>query len=46
MANGNSSYLTGLDWFSYYTAADRGYNIVDPTTLAESATFRALREVA
>ena len=45
MANNNSSYLSGLDWFSYYTASDRGWNIVDPNTLAESATFRALKEV-
>ena len=46
VANGNSSYITGLDWYSYYTDVDRGFNIVDPNTLAESATFRALREVS
>ncbi len=46
MANRNSSYITGLDWYSYYTDADRGYNIVNPDTLAETATFHALREVA
>jgi hypothetical protein len=45
VANNNSSYVSGLDWYSYYTDADRGYNIVNPTTLAESATFRALRVV-
>ena len=46
VANNDSSYITGLDWYSYYTDVDRGFNIVNPTTLAESATFRALREVA
>jgi hypothetical protein len=46
IANQDSAYLSGLDWFSYYSAAQTGFNTVDPNTLAESATFRALREVA
>jgi hypothetical protein len=46
VANTNSSYISGLDWYSYYADASRGFNIVDPSTLAESATFKALREVA
>ena len=45
VANEDSSYLSGLDWFSYYSASDKGWNIVDPNTLSESSTFRALREV-
>ena len=46
IANQDASYLSGLDWYSYYTDAERGFNLVDPDTLAESATFKALREVA
>ena len=45
VANNDSSYVTGLSWYSYYTDAERGYNLVNPDTLSESATFRALREV-
>ena len=46
VAGEDGAYISGLGWFSYYTATDRGFNIVDPNTLEESATFRALREVA
>ena len=45
IADQDAGYLSGLDWYSYYSDSGRGFNIVDPNTLAESATFKALREV-
>jgi hypothetical protein len=37
------AWVTDLVWFSYYEESDQGFNIVDPTTLAETQTFAAFR---
>jgi polysaccharide biosynthesis protein PslG len=39
-------YVMGMCWYSYYTDAERGFNIYDLTTSQETLTFQAFKEVA
>jgi len=46
IANQSSGYLSGLEWYSYYSDTGRGFNIFDLATDQKTLTFKALAEVA
>jgi polysaccharide biosynthesis protein PslG len=45
VAEQDASYLSGIDWYSFYSDTSCGWQTYDYSTGAETLTFQALREV-